>query len=644
MAHLIDTATFSELMDAGALVARDEQREYATLVTDALSDRGRIALLHADTGLGKSLGYLLPAMQHVFSCGKERPRIIIATHSHALMNQLVATATGKLSTVANAYGLPPLTVGRLLGRMNFVSPDRVEMATYGLTLTNDDAAAIADLTNWSDTIAAFEDEYGCLPCGLTAAQVCMTSDCVNEALDELQRDNLSKDIVITSHAMLAVDLLLDNALLGDQNRSAILIVDEADALASQLSEWTQRRMNLTRLTNLLLPHLTGRQLAPLLTQIEKIQQVVASRRHVWDANCADIARETLGVITKISKLAKLDEQIALELKRQIQSISSTTIGLGVSETGQPAIVGMNPWFTRRFGKYATSAYQSTLMTSGTLSMTQDPVKGMAWFRTELGIDDAILGEMAIFSPHQYGSMSLTLAGPDFPAIYKSKGGQDTELSEAWLDAVALHITNSKGRVVVLTASHKESKVLAAKLSSYEQRSILLHQREIPLRMLMQDFAETVHRHGKAILITAAGHTGLNLTDKSGRVGFDHLVITRITYAPPRNDEVDALADYLLATKGKDLRKSLQQQAFMRTLNSAIRQMRQALGRGIRSPDDNIAVSICDPRFPLSHDLSSKHAALRNIIPIRFALQYRNAQIISMQNDDAETSATEEVFF
>lgn len=644
MPQLIDTATFSELMSAGGLVARDEQREYASLVAEALSDVGSISLLHADTGLGKSLGYLLPAMQHVFSCGKARPRIIIATHSHALMNQLVATATGLISTVASAYGLPPLSVGRLLGRMNFISPERIELATYGLTLTNDETAAIADLISWPDTIAAFEDEYGALPCELTAAQICMTPDCVNEALDELQRETLSKDIVITSHAMLAVDLLLDNALLGDPTRPAILIVDEADALASQLAEWTQRRMNLTRLTNLLLPHLTGRQLSPLLTQVEKIHQVVASRRHVWDANCSEIARETLAVITKISKLAKLDEKISLELKRQIQSISSTTIGLGVSETGQPAIVGMNPWFTRRFGKYATSAYQSVLLTSGTLSMTQDPAKGMAWIRTELGIEDTILGAMAIFSPHQYGSMSLTLAGPEFPAIYKSKSLQDTELSETWLNAVALHIANSKGRVVVLTASHKESRQLADKLTSYEQRSILLHQRDIPLRTLMKDFAETVHRHGKAILITAAGHTGLNLTDKSGRVGFDHLVITRITYAPPRNDEVNALADYLLATKGKDLRKSLQQQAFMRALNSAIRQMRQALGRGIRSPDDSIAVSICDPRFPLSYDLSSKHAALRNIIPIRFALQYRNAQIISMQNDGAETPATEEVFF
>lgn len=644
MPQLIDTATFSDLMAAGGLVARDEQKEYAALVAEALSDPGMIALIHADTGLGKSLGYLLPAMQHVFASGKKRPRVFIATHSHALMNQLVSTVTGVLSTVAGGYGLPPLSVGRLLGRMNFVSPERVTASTYGLKMTTDESATIADLAQWSGTIAAFEDEHGGLPCGLTAAQICMTSDCVNEQLDEQQRDALSSDIVITSHAMLAVDLLLDNALLGDAERQAILIVDEADALASQLHEWTQRRMNLTRLTNLLNPHLTSRQLLPLTKRIEQIHQAVAGRHYAWDVECSEIARDVLNELSRISKLAKLDEQIAVELQRQIQSISSTTIGLGISETGQPAVVGMNPWFTRRFGKYATSAYRSVLLTSGTLSMTHDPVKGMAWIQTELGIEQSILGAIAIFTPHQYGDMSLTLAGPDFPPIYKTQTRQSTELSDAWLDGVALHIANSAGRVVVLTASHEESRLLAAKLSTYEQRPMLVHQRGTHLRILMQEFIAASNNHGKAILITAAGHTGLNITDKSGRVGFDHLIITRIAYAPPRIEEVDALADYLFVTKKKTLRKSLRQQAFMRSLNAAIRQMRQALGRGIRSPDDRISVTICDPRFPLSHDLSSKHAALRNVIPYRFARQYRKANVMTMQNNNAVTTETEEVFF
>lgn len=75
-------------MAAGGLIARDEQTQYALMIEQVLADTGKISLLHADTGLGKSLGYLLPAMQFAL-CDPRRPRVIVATHSHALMQQLL---------------------------------------------------------------------------------------------------------------------------------------------------------------------------------------------------------------------------------------------------------------------------------------------------------------------------------------------------------------------------------------------------------------------------------------------------------------------------------------------------------------------------------------------------------------------------
>lgn len=643
MAKDITSATFSDLMAAGGFEAREAQKEYAHLVSEALSDLGKIALIHADTGLGKSLGYLLPAMQHAFS-GVQHPRIIIATHSHALMSQLLSSANGVMSTIAVSYGLPPLSAGILLGRMNFVSPDRVAAATYGRTLSNDEAEAVACLSGWTDTIAQFEEEHGGLPCGLTTAQVCMTPDCKNADLDQSQQVELSKDIVITTHAMVAVDMIRGNSLLGIEERKAILIVDEADALVEQLQEWTQRRLNLIRAWNALASEMTAKKLAPLNNLVNQVSPLLAGRRHEWNNQSSTLALAILDEISKVIKSTQLDDSKAIELERQTQSIRATTVGLGQSVTGQPAIIGMTPWFTRNFTKYATKAYQSVLLTSGTLSITNDPDKGTAWIRHDLGITQSELGEVAMFSPSRYGEMSLTLAGPDFPAIYKGRGPQK-ELSEEWLERVALQIANARGRVIVLTASHKESHLLAMKLANDDTRPTFIHRRGTPLRELAGQFVESCQKHGRGIMITAAGHTGLNITDKSGRVGFDHLFISRIAFAQPDHESVEALADFLMSTGKKDLRKSLQQQAFMRSLNSAIRQMRQALGRGIRSPDDKIAVSICDPRFPLSHDLSSKHAALRNIIPSRFGMQYRNANVMCVQPQGAgEHPDMKEVFF
>ncbi|MER2891411.1 hypothetical protein, partial [Escherichia coli] len=90
---------------------------------------------------------------------------------------------------------------------------------------------------------------GGLPCDLLASQICLTAECENEAFDEQQQAESKCDIVVTTHAMIAVDMLRNNALLADKSRPTVLIVDEADALVNRLQEWTQRRLNLVRVAS-----------------------------------------------------------------------------------------------------------------------------------------------------------------------------------------------------------------------------------------------------------------------------------------------------------------------------------------------------------------------------------------------------------
>lgn len=642
----ITSATFGALMCAAGLEARAEQSQYAIMAEAALSDLGKIGLLHADTGLGKSLGYLIPAMQRVYS-DPRHPRIIVATHSHALMQQLLEKDCAILTRIARAYGVIPLTVGRLLGRVNFVSPERVDAAVQGLELSALDSRMLADLRTWSGTIAEYEDEFGGLPCELLASQICMTNDCDNEELDAMQRREAACDIVVTTHAMVAIDMLRGNAVLKGLDRPTMLIVDEADALAGQLQEWTQRRLNLVRFYGSLRDHLSMRHLQPLESAIADIKALLGDRHYAWDSELASIARGILSMLSKLLKLKGLDETLVNTLEQQLRAVTAPTLGLGVShERHEPAIVALNPWFAKNFGRYASTHFDSAMLTSGTLSITPDPVNGTAWIRHDLGIDETMLGVNAIFSPHHYGHMTLSLAGPGFPQIYgkHEKGGdQSPPLSDAWLQAVAHHITNRPGRVVVLTVSHEESRKLAKLLTGIERRPLLVHQQGEPLKHVIAEFSNLSTHHKGAVMLTAAGHTGLNIVDTQGGVGFDRLVLTRIAYAKPRTAEIDAMASYYLTTQKRDVKKMLQRQEHIRTANAAIRLMRQALGRGIRSPDDCIAVDICDPRFPLSHDLSSRHAKMRNIIPPRFLAEYQRAGLL-LSNSDIHQPAPEEVFF
>lgn len=642
----ISSASFCALMTAAGLEARSEQSQYAIMVEAALSDLGKIGLLHADTGIGKSLGYLIPAMQRVYA-DPRHPRIIVATHRHALMQQLLEKDSAILTRIARAYGVAPLSIGRLLGRVNFVSPERVDVAVQGRELSALDSRMVADLRTWAGTIAEFEDEFGALPCDLLASQICMTNDCENEELDAMQRREAACDIVITTHAMVAIDMLRSNAVLKCNVRPTILIVDEADALAGQLQEWTQRRVNLVRLYGTLRDHLAMRHLLPLEEAIADIRTRLGDQHYAWDTELAGIARNTLAMLHKVLKLKNLDENLATTLQQQLRAVTAPTLGLGVShERHEPAIVALNPWFAKNFGKYASTHFEAAMLTSGTLSITPDPVNGTAWIRHDLGIDETLLGVNAIFSPHHYGHMTLGLAGPDFPLIYgkhEKAADQSPPLSDEWLQAVAHHIANRPGRVVVLTVSHEESRKLAKLLTGIEQRPLLVHQQGDPLKQLIADFKATSSHHKGAVMLTAAGHTGLNIVDANGAVGFDRLVLTRIAYAKPRTAEIDAMASYYLTTQKRDVKKMLTRQEHIRSANAAIRVMRQALGRGIRSPDDNIAVDICDPRFPLSHDLSSRHAKMRNIIPPRFLAQYQRATLL-LSHSDNKQPAPEEVYF
>ena len=75
--------TLADVLDA--YEAREEQAELAEAVTKALTE-GRHLLAEAGTGTGKSLAYLVPALARAVGRGE---RVVVATHTHTLQEQLV---------------------------------------------------------------------------------------------------------------------------------------------------------------------------------------------------------------------------------------------------------------------------------------------------------------------------------------------------------------------------------------------------------------------------------------------------------------------------------------------------------------------------------------------------------------------------
>lgn len=614
--------TFADHLAKIGLEARSIQVQYADAVIKALREKGKISLLNADTGVGKSMGYAIPALERMEELRQQgkKLRIIVATHSHALMNQLVDKDFHEIHKLAEINGWVKPSVGRLIGRSNFVSQERLKrLKFYNPSMSQHDTNVLNKLAGWDRTIAEFIEEHGELPSTIDRQDICLTPECDQEDFSDRQMQAIRSDIVVTTHAMIALDMLLGHRLLKLGDINTVLIVDEADALIDTLLETQQQRLNLIQLRNKMEPYLTAKQLGELSKLIDEARDAAEGKKYTFTAESRAFV---LACLKKIAAMTLNDEMN--EIRREIggmMSNFSTSLGLGVSDVRkEPAFVSLNPYFSRSFSGYIKKYYELSLLTSATLSITNDPRKGMAWARKDLGIEDEEVGQVGIFSPENYGKMNIELAGAGFPSIYIRDKESAPRLSGAWMTAVADVITKDNRPTVILTSSHKESGLLASIIRTKTSLPVYEHCSGEPLRLHIQAFIDK-----PGLLITAAGHVGMNIRDKAGKGVFHRLVITRISYAQPDEDAVMALADFF-ASRGQDRLAQLKQQAFVKCQNDAIRKMRQAMGRGIRSPNDEVDVVILDPRFPVEGDGSSKHAAFRNVIPMRFRTAYADALI------------------
>ncbi|MBQ0985491.1 ATP-dependent DNA helicase [Streptomyces sp. F63] len=243
--------SLSELLHAAVAAVggteRPGQVTMAESVAEAIDD-GSHLLVQAGTGTGKSLGYLVPALAH-------GERVVVATATLALQRQLV-----RRDLPRTVEALHPLLRRRpefamLKGRSNYLCLHRLhegvpqeeedglfdvfETATPSSKLGKD----LLRMRDWAD-----ETETGdrdALSPGVSDrawAQVSVSSrECLGasrcaygaECFAEAARERAKlADVVITNHALLAIDALEGAPVLPGHE---VLIVDEAHELVSRVT-------------------------------------------------------------------------------------------------------------------------------------------------------------------------------------------------------------------------------------------------------------------------------------------------------------------------------------------------------------------------------------------------------------------------
>ena len=219
------------------LTEREAQRRMAAAVAEAL-DRQVPLLVHAPTGVGKSLGYLVP----IVAAGR---RAIVATATKALQSQLVERDLPRLAEVFDT------TFALAMGRANYACLARIEalVAATRLAATRTEEAAL-EVAGWAlesatgsrlDAPPGVRDDVWDLIS--TSGEDCpgqkgcpFHSRCFAERAREEARD---VDVVVTNHHLLLLELELramsdaPGVMLPEVD---VIVVDEAHRLADHAAD------------------------------------------------------------------------------------------------------------------------------------------------------------------------------------------------------------------------------------------------------------------------------------------------------------------------------------------------------------------------------------------------------------------------
>src|SRR5262249_12519290 len=209
---------------------------------------GEHLAVQAGTGTGKSLAYLVPAAAHAIGRGAS---VVVATATIALQRQLIDRDLPRLTpALAPLLGREP-TFAILKGRRNYLCLHRLRTGPPdepGETLFDPaDVSAVGRPmrrpTEWAaDTATGDRDE---LVPGVEDRAWRQVSVSATECLGaqrcpfgpacfaELAREEAGRvDIVVTNHALLAIDALEDYPVLPDRDA---VIIDEAHDLVNRVT-------------------------------------------------------------------------------------------------------------------------------------------------------------------------------------------------------------------------------------------------------------------------------------------------------------------------------------------------------------------------------------------------------------------------
>ncbi|MFN7964300.1 MAG: ATP-dependent DNA helicase [Acidobacteriota bacterium] len=613
---------------------RPGQDSMADAVARAFATDGQL-VVEAGTGTGKTLAYLIPALQ-------SGEPVIVSTGTKALQAQLFereAPLAIAATNIAARFSL-------LKGRENYLCKKRLAELSQDPRL--EWAAEIpvfhalerwahrtefgdrAELEQLSDNSPLWRSVDG-------RAEICVGRNCAQYdgcfVYSARQRAGESQ-VLVVNHALLFADLALrqsgEGAVLPDFRH---LIIDEAHLAAEIAAQHFGIRLSSRMLVELgrdgakelafsaadTLPATTlervareffiairpagyqartsfvyeshRAQLAPLE---ERLRQALLELADACSAGAGPRGEErTLVAARCVTALSALDALLQPVAAGQVLTIEPQGRD-GAVLASWPVEIGP------RLGELFAKHFDAVVATSATLAVSGRVERSAR----ALGMPQA--EALIVPSPFDHKTQAALYVPRHFP------DPREREYPERALREIESLIGLSRGRALVLFASHRALKYAAERLPHSLPYTVLV-QGEAPREQLVEKFRSDTH---SVLLGTASFRQGIDVPGEA----LSLVIVDKLPFAVPDDPLVAARADLVRRRGGDPFRED--------QLPEAILDLRQALGRLIRTKTDRGLLALLDvrvrtrpygrevlrslPPWPLIEDLEQAHSWLRHI--------------------------------
>jgi len=566
---------------------RREQAALAAAVERALAT-GEHLVAEAGTGVGKSLAYLVPALE-------SRQRVVVATATKALQEQLLA----KDVPIAAAVVGRDVDVRVLKGRANYVCRRQLQGFQPFLMADGRDARAWEAMQDWLDsTETGDRAELTLEPSDALWAEIAVGPDrcsgrrcpfhsaCYSEAARERAA---GADLVVVNHALYFAHVASGGGVLPEHDA---VVFDEAHRLEESAASWLGGRISRAALRRLAgdieracrdaqRPY-PGRQADRVERTGDRLLRAVAppsGRRRLREmpAEAALVLIDALGDLA--DALAGQGEDLDALSRRALAAAGDVEACL---ETGggervvwaEPDAVAWAPVdVSAELGERLWEDGPTAILVSATLTTGEDA----RFVRRRLGLEHA--REAVVGSPYDFPEQALLYVPRAMPDP-RGDGSNGHGFTERAAEEIVSLLALSEGRALVLTSSYRALDVYRERVRGRVPFDVLV-QGEAPRERLLQRFRDEV---GSVLIATSTFWQGVDVPGES----LSLLVIDKLPFSAPGDPLHEARCEAVERAGGDWFRDY--------ALPTAMLQLRQGFGRLIRGHADRGVVAILDPRL------------------------------------------------